>query len=345
MGRQLGGLLSGSAVVRLKQIPADRREQAKAKVAEDTLAALLVIPPDYSEHLLERDGEIPILVTDPAQPAGRSASTVVETAAERLEGAVQAARLSVSERRKRVEFASEGQRNVYFREGIRLALTSWQDPPVAARLSPLRSGTSSRSEGKLTGFIQASSGMLIQFAVFGLITAAMILVLERKSGALQRLRMAPLSPAAIIGGHLLAMFTVIFLQQLILIAVGQFAFGVEYLRAPGATVLMAAGLAAWAASVGLLISAISRREEQVVVFSLIAMFVFSAMGGAWFPLEVAGDAFATIGHIMPTAWAIRGYQNVVLRGLGFESVLVPAGLLLAYAAGFFTLAVWRFRFE
>jgi ABC-2 type transport system permease protein len=75
------------------------------------------------------------------------------------------------------------------------------------------------------------------------------------------------------------------------------------------------------------------------------MFVFSAMGGAWFPLEVAGKTFATIGRFMPTSWAIQGYQNIVLRGLKLESVLLPAGILLVYAVGFFVLAVWRFRFE
>ncbi len=40
-----------------------------------------------------------------------------------------------------------------------------------------------------------------------------------------------------------------------------------------------------------------------------------------------------------------GFQNVVLRGQGVSAVLLPAGAVLAYAAAFFGLAVWRFRFE
>jgi hypothetical protein len=31
--------------------------------------------------------------------------------------------------------------------------------------------------------------------------------------------------------------------------------------------------------------------------------------------------------------------------LGLQSVLLPAAILLGYAAAFFTLAAWRFRFE
>jgi hypothetical protein len=40
-----------------------------------------------------------------------------------------------------------------------------------------------------------------------------------------------------------------------------------------------------------------------------------------------------------------GFQNILMRGLGFQSVLMPAGILLAYALGFFGVAIWRFRFE
>jgi hypothetical protein len=40
---------------------------------------------------------------------------------------------------------------------------------------------------------------------------------------------------------------------------------------------------------------------------------------------------------------MTGYQNILLRGLGWGSTWVPALALLAYASGFFLLAVWRFR--
>ena len=108
---------------------------------------------------------------------------------------------------------------------------------------------------------------------------------------------------------------------------------------------MLAAFALGVASLGLFVSALARDEDQVAMYALIAMFVFSALGGAWFPLEVTGGAFAAVGHLMPTAWAMTGLQNIIVRGLDFNSVLLPAGILLAYAAAFFGLAVWRFKFE
>ncbi len=141
------------------------------------------------------------------------------------------------------------------------------------------------------------------------------------------------------------MFVVVFLQELVLVLLGQFAFAVPYLRSPGGTLLMMMALALWAASLGLLIGAAVRREEQVVMYSLIAMFIFSALGGAWFPLAMAGPAFSTLGHLLPTAWAVDGFQNIVLRGQGLAGVLLPAGVVGAYAVLFYALALWRFRFE
>jgi ABC-2 type transport system permease protein len=156
---------------------------------------------------------------------------------------------------------------------------------------------------------------------------------------------SPIRPFEVIAGHVLAMFLIIFAQQIVLALIGQFIFGVNYLREPLAVLLMIIVLSFWAASLGLLISAISRKEDQVITLSLIAMFIFAALGGAWFPLEVAGKAFAAVGHVMPTAWAMDGFENILMRGLGFQSVLLPVGMLLVYAAAFFGLAIWRFRFE
>jgi hypothetical protein len=34
-------------------------------------------------------------------------------------------------------------------------------------------------------------------------------------------------------------------------------------------------------------------------------------------------ALSAVGHAMPTAWAMDGFQNVVVQGLGLRSVMLP----------------------
>jgi ABC-2 type transport system permease protein len=130
-----------------------------------------------------------------------------------------------------------------------------------------------------------------------------------------------------------------------LVVFGQLVLNVDYLREPLGTLAVAVALGLWVASMGLLIGVVAKEEQQVDLVSLMAMFLFSALGGTWFPLEAVGSAFATVGRVMPSAWAMTGLQNLLIRGLAFGSVLVPCAILLAWAAGFFGLAVWRFRYE
>jgi hypothetical protein len=56
---------------------------------------------------------------------------------------------------------------------------------------------------------------------------------------------------------------------------------------------------------------------------------------------VTGETFAAVGHVSPVAWAMDGFKNISIRGLGFESVLLPVAALAGYALVFFALSVWR----
>ena len=149
----------------------------------------------------------------------------------------------------------------------------------------------------------------------------------------------------IIDGHFLAMFVMILAQLVVLILFGQQFLKVGYFREPLATLLMLLATAFWSASLGLLIGIFARTEEQVTAFTIVLMLLLSGLGGAWMPLEFTGKTFQTAGHLLPTAWAIDGFENLVVRGLGLNSVLLPAAIVFGFAITSFATAIWRFRFE
>jgi ABC-2 type transport system permease protein len=186
--------------------------------------------------------------------------------------------------------------------------------------------------------------MMVQFVLFGLVASGMGLVHERKNRTLQRMMTTSMDRASIIGGYVLSMFAITLVQEMILVGFGQLLLGVDYLRQPLATLLMMVVLALFVAALGLLVGVIARTEDQVILFSMVFMFVLTALAGAWFPLDVTGPAFNTIGHLTPGAWAMDGFQNIVVRGMGFSSVLLPAAVVLGYAVLVFSLALWRFRY-
>jgi ABC-2 type transport system permease protein len=339
-------LLEGSAAIRPVKLSEEDASQANSLITEGELAAAITIPAGYSQALLNDEPAHWNAVVDQSTPAGQTAATAIETAVNRLRGAVETAHLSAETYASREGFETVTELQEYLAAAVDLALTEWETPPLITQREFATGEMATSDETReLDGFVQASAGMMVQFAIFGLITAAMVLVLERKNKTLQRLLTTPIRRWEVITGHLFAMFVVIFLQETLLVVFGQLAFDVGYARQPLAMLIMMVALALWAASLGLLISALAQKEEQVVTLSLVAMFLFASLGGAWFPLEVAGETFSTIGHFMPTAWAMDGFQNLLMRGLGLQSVFLPAGMLGLFALVFFGLAVWRFEFE
>jgi ABC-2 type transport system permease protein len=333
-------------VIRPVLLEAEKADQAGALVDKGELAAVVRMPPGYSQAIVSGQPASLAVIANQTTTSGRTAVTALDTATGRLLGAVETAQLSVETYQTRVGVMEDAAREAYFLQSYQAAILAWNQPPLTVKVQPATGSDPAANQAiKTSGFTQSSSGMIVQFAVFGLINSAMLLMVERKTRCLQRLLTTPIRRAEVIGGHVLAMFLVVFVQEVILIILGQYVFGVDYLRQPLAILIMMVVLALWASSLGLLIGALAKREDQVIVLSLIAMFLFSALGGAWFPLDVAGKAFSTVGHVLPSAWAIDGFQNIILRGLGINSVLFPAGLLLAYSLAFFLIAIWHFKFE
>jgi ABC-2 type transport system permease protein len=194
-----------------------------------------------------------------------------------------------------------------------------------------------------SGFVLSSPGMMVNFIMFSLTTAGIALIMERRNGTLQRLMTTRVRRSELIGGKVAGMFALTFLQQVLLIAVGQFVFGVDYLRDPAALLLMMIALSLVASSLGLLLASVLTSEQALIAAVVITSMCVSAMSGAWFPLEITGPAFQFVGHLLPTAWILDGLRGIIVRGFDVSDVLPAFAYSLAWAAGLFGLAVWRFR--
>jgi len=339
-------LLEESDVIRPLVLEDESVDNAEKKVGDQELVAAVIVPTGYSEQTLRQalTGENMRLtvIVDTDTAAGSTALSGVQTAVARLRGAVRAAQLSADALVAQGGTADEA----FLQQALDKAVEAWSEAPLT--VTATQPGVIIEEEGQAATanpYAQSSPGMMVQFSIAGLIGAANILVLERKSRSLQRLLTTAISRVEIIVGHFLTMFVMIFLQLALLMGFGQIALGLDYLREPIATLLIMVTMSLWSAGLGLLIGVLAKTEDQVIIFAMIPMFVLSGLGGAWIPLEFTGPAFQTVGHLLPTAWAMDGIQNIIVRGLGLHSVLLPAGIMLAYAVVFFALAVWRFRFE
>ena len=339
-------LIEGSEVIRIAEREKNL-EELEMMVAEEELAAAVVIPAGYSQKATANQARPPLIViADVAGDAGRTAQGEIQAAVMRLDGAVRAAQIGERLFEEQAGFEDEGAAAAYYDEAVARAVAAWEEPPIAVKTR--MSGREVEEEENFFGenaFAHTSPGMMAQFTIAGLTGAAAILVLERKNRSLQRLLTTNISRAEILLGHYLAMFIMIFVQLAILILFGQLFLNIDYLSEPLAMLLMMFTTTLFAASLGLLIGSLAKTEDQVVVMTLVLMFLLAGLGGAWVPLEVTPEGFQRIAYLTPLAWTMDGFKDILVRGQGLAEVLQAAGILAGYAIVIFALAVWRFRFE
>jgi ABC-2 type transport system permease protein len=329
VSRQLYQMLAESKVIRLIEDPLQTPAGLESLVLNEDLVGAVIVPAEYSHDLKEGKPVRLRLIAQTGTPAGTSLETEILGAVIHLESAVRTAAVL------------EGLAGAPYDYIYEQALAAWQNPPV--RVIEQKSQAIQTQDNPGASMANTSPGVMLQFAIAGLLVSASMIVAERKTRCLQRLLTTSTSRVQILSGHYLAIFIQILCQFVILITFGQLLLKVDYLRSPDATLLVAVCAAACIAAIGLFIGTLARSEEQAIIFSLVPMFLLAGLGGAWVPLEVIGPTFEVIGHFSPVAWAMDGFKNVAVRGLGIESVLQPATVLLGYALIFFLLAVWRFH--
>lgn len=346
MSHTLLALLEGSDSVRpvvLEDVYPD--EELNQLVQQDDWNAIILVPDGYQAALLA-DEQMPLItILKPETSAGAISQNAIQETINRLIHSLEAAKFSTDMAEQQAPFADTSARQAYFDQALGLAAQAWVKPPLSVEITQLKTEDPGVFEGSTNAYTHSSPGMMVQFALAGLIGAAEVLVLERTSGALKRLKTTAISTTEILLGHFIAMCIMIFVQFIVLIGFAQLFLQVPYLSAPLATLLVTLATTIFTASLGLLIGTLAKNPDQAIIFSLIPMFIFSGLGGAWMPLEFTSPTFQTLGHLTPLAWAMDGYQNIIIRGLGIESAWGPSGVLLGFGAICFGIAVWKFKFE
>jgi ABC-2 type transport system permease protein len=310
------------------------------------LAGALVLPEGFGAALA--DGSplpLSVIADENAVTTSQALQGAVLTAYNRQVGILLTAGLSRDAAAGSGEF-STAELEAAFEEGLDLANQAWETPPVTIESAYTGAETDEQAAAiEQNAFIHSSPGMMAQFAIAGLIGAAEMLVTERRSRALSRMLTTGFRRMGILTGHFLAMTGIIFLQLLVLAVFGQIFLGLNYLASPLATLLILAAAAMTNGALGLLIGALAKTSDTAVVFSLIPMFIFAGLGGAWTPLEFTSETVQFVGHFTPVAWMMDGLKDILARGAGLETVWLPVAVLLGFAALFFSLGAWRFKFE
>jgi ABC-2 type transport system permease protein len=189
------------------------------------------------------------------------------------------------------------------------------------------------------------AGMAVQFILFGSIEAGVALLLERQKGLWRRLRAAPISRFTLLAAKAISQAIISLLIVLVVFGFGVAVFHIRFSGNILGFVLVALGYCLVASTFGLLIAAIGKTPQAARGVSVLAVLLLVMLGGAWIPTFMFPPWLQRITPLIPTRWAIDGFEGATFRGAGLGELLVSTAALLGFAILFGGLALARFRWE
>lgn len=317
------------------------REEAQSLFDERRADVVLIIPAGIDlEFLQKRSAEVELL-QQPNNMNATVARSAVLTAIRRVSSSISAAQNAVRQRESMQPFASEAEKQSYFESSLETAQTIQQDAPERVAV------TEGNTEDQVDYDPRAntSAGQLITWVFIPLFGISALFAYERQQGTLRRLLTTPATKATFLLGTIAGQVVMALVQMLLLAGFGILVMKLSWGREPLALFVILLTSALAAAAFGTLMGTFIKTEGQASGLSVMFGMVFALMGGCWYPLELFPPAIQNAVKVLPTRWAMQGMLDLVLRGGGLQEILPEAAVLLGFAVVFFSLGVWRFRYE
>lgn len=338
LSQQVIGELRASSAVRPEVVT---REVAQSLFDQRRADVLLMIPAGLEiDSLLNGSAELELL-QQPNNLNATIAERAVLTAIRRVSSSISAAQNAVRQRESLRAFGSQAEKQRYFESSLERAQSIQKEAP--ARVTVIEGNTEDQVDYDPRA--NTSAGQLITWVFVPLFGISALFAYERQQGTLRRLLITPSSKATFLLGTITGQVAMAIVQMLLLVGFGILVMRLGWGRDPLAlfVILFASALAA--AAFGTTMGTFIKTEGQASGLSVMFAMVFALMGGCWYPLELFPPAIQNVVKVLPTTWAMQGMLDLVLRGGGLRDVLPEAGVLLVFAIVFFSIGVWRFRYE
>ncbi len=338
ISEQIISELGNSTAVRPEVVS---REEAQGQFDERRASAVLIIPAGMDIGSLQSDTFELEMLQQPNNINTTVQERAVLTAIRRVSSAMSAAQNAVAQRESKQPFASDAEKQTYFESSLKLAQEIQADAPE--RVTVIEGTTPDRVEYDPRA--NSSAGQLITWVFIPLFGISALFAGERQGGTLRRLLTTPSSKATFLLGTISGQVAMALVQMLLLVGFAILVMKVNWGREPLAlfVILFASALAA--AAFGTTMGTFIKTEGQAGGLSIMFGMVMALMGGCWYPLELFPAAIQSAVKVLPTTWAMQGMLDLVLRGGSLIEILPEAGVLLGFAFIFFSVGVWRFRFE
>ncbi|MBN2147234.1 MAG: ABC transporter permease [Anaerolineales bacterium] len=315
--------------------------EAEEMYDDDEATAWVSLPQGFEASLLAGEATALQIERQPNNTDADACERGVRAAMSAVERPVQAALTSLAEAEALRPFATQQERDDYFALALADAQQAFSETPQRITLTR----PAATDQQGYDPAAQASAGQMVTWVFIPLLAASGLFVYEREIKTFSRLLTTPTSKTTFLTGSILGQLLIGLVQMFILVGFGALFLKVGWARNAGPVTLVLVAFALASVALGVTMGTFLKTTKQASNLSIMLGMVMALLGGCWWPAELFPRALATAVHVLPTAWVMDGLVNVLMRGKGFDGVLLPSAVLLGFAVVFFAIGVRRFRYE
>lgn len=186
---------------------------------------------------------------------------------------------------------------------------------------------------------------MITWVFVPLLGASGLFAMERVLGTLRRLMTTPTRKSTFLLGAIGSQYGMALVQMALLVLFGVLIMHVPWGRDPVALIVILASFGLAGVALGTALGTFIKTESQANNLSIMLGMSMALLGGCWWPMELFPTTMQQIVKVLPTTWAMSALTDITMRGQGLVDILPEAAVLLAFAAVFFLVGLWRFRYE
>jgi ABC-2 type transport system permease protein len=310
--------------------------------ANEAMPAVLTIPAGFEARLLEGQPVTVGLQKTYNDFSAEAADQAVERAVAAVSRPLLIGHSTVAAMEDLRPFSSDQARSTAFRGSVTLAEETLAQSPDRVRISyPAAAG----DDGDFDPVAQASVGQLVTWVFIPLLGASALFATERTRGTLRRLVVTPARKSTFLLGTISGQMGQALVQMTLLVVFGFYVMKVNWGQSVPALAVMLVTFGLASVALGVAMGTFVKTSSQANNLSIAAGMAMALLGGAWFPMEIFPQGAQTVAKFLPTTWAVKGLNELVMRGGGLADILLPAAVLTGFAILFLTIGVWRFRYE
>ncbi len=325
----------------IEVVPATGIPEGRTLVNDDEIAALVIIPADFSALMIPdsttgetAEGEPLEIYRSSSRPISVSVvEAIVSQFMSQVDSGTTLVGVTVDQL---VESGDFDAANFQAMATDLVTSQSESEPLIGINAN---SGTAEEEDDGFNVLSVLAPGMALFFLMYTVTLGGSSILRERNEGTLGRMQTTPTSSMQILGGKVMGIFLTGVAQVGILVIGSSLMYGIKWGNWFGVIgLIVSAALAA--TSWGLLIAGAARTQEQVAGIGTAVMLMFGAISGTF--TQIDNRFINSIGAITPNQWALQGFTKLGL-GQSLVDVLPNIGALWLMAAVVFTIAAMLFR--